>query len=111
MKFSFSIKHVHHNHTMNEASADLPCTELKWSDVTSPLTYSSSKVRVGVRRRRRREEDSDPQPEEVAYTPNLEMLHSSLEKEMDCSSGTLPRVRDREIGHIRWVSYDNGMLW
>ena len=96
---------------MNEASADLPCTELKWSDVTSPLTYSSSKVRVGVRRRRRREEDSDPQPEEVAYTPNLEMLHSSLEKEMDCSSGTLPRVRDREIGHIRWVSYDNGMLW
>ena len=44
MKFSFSIKHVHHNHTMIEASSDLPCTELVWSDVTSLLIYSSSKV-------------------------------------------------------------------
>ena len=31
--------------------------------------------------------DPDPQPEEVVDTPNLEMLHSSLEKEMDCGGG------------------------
>ena len=58
--------------------------------------------------------DPDPQPEEVLYTPNLEMLHSSLVKEIDCSSGSQPGVRDslslEEIGHIRWVSdaVDNG---
>ena len=78
------------------------------------MIYSSSKVRVGVRLRRRRWFLPIQTPTlsvHCTYTPNLEMLHSSLEKEMDCSSGTLPRVRDREIWHIRWVSYDNGMLW
>ena len=58
--------------------------------------------------------DPDPQPEQVVYTPNLEMLHSSLEKEMDCGGGTQHGVGDslslEEIGHIRWVSdaVDNG---
>ena len=33
--------------------------------------------------------DPDPQPEEVMYTPNLEMLHSSLEKVMDSGGGML----------------------
>ena len=48
------------------------------------------------------------------YTPNLEMLHSSLEKEMDCGGGSQPGDGDslslEEIGHIRWVSdaVDNG---
>ena len=80
---------------------------MEWRDLAADLLKLESESGFEAET----EEDSDPQPEEVAYTPNLEMLHSSLEKEMDCSSGTLPRVRDREIGHIRWVSYDNGMLW
>ena len=48
------------------------------------------------------------------YTPNLEMLHSSLEKEIDCGGGSQHGVGDslslEEIGHIRWVSdaVDNG---
>ena len=62
--------------------------------------------------------DPDPQPEQVVYTPNLEMLHSSLEKEMDCGGGSQPGDGDslslEEIGHIRWVSgavgNGNGML-
>lgn len=49
--------------------------------------------------------DPDPQPEQVVYTPNLEMLHSSLEKEMDCGGGSQPGDGDslslEEIGHIR----------
>ena len=52
--------------------------------------------------------DPDPQPEEVLYTPNLEMLHSSLEKEMDCGGGMQHGDGDslslEEIGHSRWVS-------
>ena len=58
--------------------------------------------------------DPDPQPEQVVYTPNLEMLHSSLEKEIDCGGGSQPGDGDslslEEIGHIRWVSdaVDNG---
>ena len=34
--------------------------------------------------------DPNPQPEEVVYTSNLEMLHSSLEKVMDCGGGMQP---------------------
>ena len=80
---------------------------MEWRDLAADLLKLESESGSEAET----EEDSDPQPEEVAYTPNLEIVHSSLEKEMDCSSGTQPRVRDREIGHIRWVSYDNGMLW
>ena len=134
IKFSFSIEHVHH--TMIEASADLSGTELELSDVTSPLLASrviTSEEELGSSRKKKikpmkslnhllnfeseggsdAEEmflpdyDPDPQPEEVVYTPNLEMLHSSLEKEMDCGGGTQPGVGDslslEEIGHIRWV--------
>ena len=59
------------------------------------VIYSSSKVRVGgggVSPRFRLRPS--------VYTSNLEMLHSSLEKEMDCGGGT---QRDslslEEIGH------------
>ena len=54
--------------------------------------------------------DPDPQPEEVMYTPNLEMLHSSLEKEMDCGGGSqLGGDRAHQVGE-RCFGNDNGML-
>ena len=136
IKFSFSIEHVHH--TMIEASADLSGTELELSDVTSPLLASrviTSEEEQGSSRKKIKptksindllkfvsvsgseaeemflpDSDPDPQPEQVVYTPNLEMLHSSLEKEMDCGGGSqLGGDRAHQVGE-RCFGNDNGML-
>ena len=132
------VQYVHH--TMIEASADLSGTELELSDVTSPLLASrviTSEEEQGSSRKKKikptksindllkfesesgseeEEEvfppDSDPdlQPEQVVYTPNLEMLHSSLEKEMDCGGGSqLGGDRAHQVGE-RCFGNDNGML-
>ena len=138
IKFSFSIEHVHH--TMIEASADLSRTELELSDVPSPLLASrviTTEEEQGSSRKEKikpmkpinnlfnfeseswseaeeemflPDSDPDPQPVEVMYTPNLEMLHSSLEKEMDCGGGSqLGGDRAHQVGE-RCFGNDNGML-
>ena len=137
IKFSFSIEHVHHTMIEASADlsgtelelSDVTSPLLASRVITSEEELGSSRKKKikptkSINDLLKFESDSgseaeeeevfppdsdpDPQPEQVVYTPNLEMLHSSLEKEIDCGGGSQPGDGDslslEEIGHIRWVS-------